>query len=124
MFDGQTQSSYGEGNPIDMKDKNIYLKFYSDGKVGKFHQLDVINLETMNPKNSSIGYYCSNLNENSISFIYHHVQSGVRISKFKFKTSNDTLIVYSLEKYTNNPMNLTYVKKQIDPALLVYRPDW
>lgn len=122
MFDGQTQSSYNSVEPI--KEKNIFLKFYGDGKVGRFNKLDTINLETINPKNATMGYYCSNSNGNNISLVSYHVQSGVRVIHYQYKTSNDTLIEYRHEEYSNKLRTITYIKRDINPALLVYKPDW
>lgn len=122
--DNKEKGIFGINDSTSVADLKNYLKFYGNGKVGMFNQLNHVNETTINPKNAVMGLYCLNTNGFNLEFIFYHIQSGVFKSKYSFLVKGDTIITCSENSSKGVSHSYTYLKTKISPHLLKYKPDW
>jgi len=73
-----------------------YLKFYNNGRVGKFDSIDFDIIESFNPKNAESYLYQYKNNELVVQIYFTHVQCGQCFIKERLKkVSNDTIQLLS-----------------------------
>ena len=96
-----------------------YLKFYKNGRVGKFQNYNSKDVASLNPKKARMAIYNYENNKLSIQVYFKHPQGGGLVSDdYSLKQSNDTLMLMTednLEKY--KILSLT-------KEFLIYTPDW
>lgn len=96
------------------------LKFYKNGRVGKFKEFDLKfkEITNLNPKNAEMGLYKYHNNKLEIEFMSNSAQSGNFLTKKEVLIKGDTIISsYGSFEYK-------YVKKIISKDFLIYKPDW
>ncbi len=98
--------------------KQMYLKFYDEGKMGIFYYFDSKDVNSLNPKMADVGYYNFINGELTIQSYFKHPQGGGFIKEKSYKVSND-----SLQFLTDNVLT-TYESIQLPKEFLIYKPDW
>lgn len=96
------------------------LKFYKNGRVGKFKELDLkfTEITNLNPKKAEMGFYKYHNNRLEIEFMSNSAQSGNFLTKKEVLIKGDTIV----SSYGN--FEYIYVKKIIPKDFLIYKPDW
>jgi hypothetical protein len=114
--------SYFEKSELNNYPYISYLKFYPEGKVGLFviAKSDTILLDRtyFNPKKAKMGYYTVH-NGLIRTRIFTDGDCDVIISENKGKAKNDSLILSN----KNNHGHI-YIKSNVPPDLLNWKPDW
>lgn len=111
------------------KDKEISihkngLKFYGNGRVAFFFNVEIDNPAALNPNNARKGIYCFKEGNNVIEFSNRHVQSGTFFTKESVKLFKDSLITYLPKNAKGGGYHLLYLKKEIPMRNLKYTPNW
>ncbi len=96
-----------------------YLKFYENGKVGKFQNYDSKDVTSLNPQKARMAIYNYENNKLSVQVYFKHPQGGGLVrDDYSLRQRNDTLTVITednLEKY--KILNLP-------KEFLIYKLDW
>lgn len=100
------------------------FKFYGGHKVSFFVNLKLDQPNSLDPKKAKMGYYNTCSEPYTIQIAYHHVQSGIFISKKEFEIVNDTLIVKTLKSPQAFFRVTKYYKQQLPLNQLRFNPDW
>lgn len=98
--------------------KQMYLKFYRDGKMGVFYFFDIDDVNSLNPKMADMGYYNFINGKLTIQNYFKHPQGGGFIKDKLHKVSNDTL------QFLNGNVLTTFDPIQLPKKFLIYKPDW
>lgn len=107
---------YNNGNELNFN--NEALKFYDNGKIGKFKDFDFKDKSLINPQKAKMGYYKYDNNELEIEFYSHSAQNGNFLVRESVVVKKDTLVTsYGNFKYK-------YVKIKLPKEFLIYKPDW
>lgn len=96
----------------------IFLKFYADGKVGEFYNIDGITLNSLNPKKAVIGVYRYSKGQLTIQTYLETAQGGGFI-KNRLKNNTADYLELGDENYTRR-----YEKVAIPKEFLIHTPDW
>jgi hypothetical protein len=108
------------GNPVSIPNyKSNYLKFYKNGRVAEFSDINLQDISSFNPKRAK-GYLYNLKNGNLVIQVYFkNPQCGQCFIKEKFnKISEDTF------ELKNDSYISTYKALEIPKDFLVYKPDW
>ncbi|MFD0861426.1 hypothetical protein ACFQ1M_04355 [Sungkyunkwania multivorans] len=106
------QNQYLKSNPT-------YLKFYENGRVGKFTNIDVTDIDDLNPKKAESYLYTYKKGKFIVQVYFKNPQCGeCFIKETLSKVSKDTIKMYS-EDYI-----ATYIKIDIPKSYLIYKPEW
>ncbi|WP_298902624.1 hypothetical protein [uncultured Psychroserpens sp.] len=95
-----------------------YLKFYADGKVGKFHDYDDTNVNSLNPEKATLGVYRYSKGKLTIQTYLQTAQGGGFIKDKLNKNTADFL------EFGDEESSWKYVKVDIPKEFLIYKPDW
>lgn len=99
------------------------IKFYPDGKVGYFKDVDFKDINTLDPKKSIMGYYNFSKNKVKVEFIVDFPQAGKQIWREEIILTkddfNDTLTPF-VKKVEDSVM---YKKIKIPDKKLINQPD-
>ena len=96
-----------------------YLKFYEKGKVGKFNNVSVDKIETLNPQKAESYLYNFKNNTFTVQVYFKNPQCGECFIKGKLeKISKDTIQIVSGDYIE------TYKAIDIPKSFLIYKPDW
>lgn len=108
----------------------VGLKFYDNGRVGFFKDVDFSKPETFNPQKASMGYYNFDGNEFLIEFIF----PGPALFGLKYSLSReeiiinyknkDTLFVRTFKSARSSYKVSKYLKRKLPKEALIYKPDW
>ena len=96
----------------------LFLKFYADGKVGKFYNYDGINVNSLNPKKATIGVYRYSKGALTIQTYLQTAQGGGFIKDILKKSTADFL------EFGDEDYSRRYKKINIPKEFLIYTPDW
>lgn len=107
----------GKGGFKTVKSMNNGIKFYGNGRVARFQNVNFQNVETLNPQKAGMGIYELTKEGIVAQFVSQSKQAGVFIIQKKVTIKNETLTLKD-ESYVYK-----YVKKHFDRKL-IYRPDW
>ena len=103
-----------------MNERNpSYLKFYKNGRVGEFRNIDLNYIETLNPKRAQSHLYNLKKDKFIVQEYFRNPQCGeCFIKKLVTKNSKNQIILSSEED--------TYIYKEVEVPLnyLVFKPDW
>ncbi|ESU20208.1 hypothetical protein FEDK69T_30220 [Flavobacterium enshiense DK69] len=108
------------GNPVSIPDyKNNYLKFYKDGRVAEFDNINFQDIDSFNPKRADSYLYNLKNGNLVIQVYFKHPQCGQCFIKEKLtKISEDTF------ELRNDSYVSTYKAIEIPKSFLKYKPDW
>lgn len=102
-----------------LKSNPTYLKFYENGRVGEFKNIDLNNINDLNPKKAESYLYRYKEGKFIIQIYFKHPQCGeCLIKKTLNKISNDTIEIKSENLIS------TFVKVNIPKSYLKYKPEW
>lgn len=109
------------GNDLNgMNERNpSYLKFYKNGRVGEFRNIDLSDIKTLNPKKAESHLYSFKNNKFIVQEYFKHPQCGECFVKKILTKNSQNQIVLSSENYT-----YTYAEVDIPLNYLIYKPDW
>ena len=100
-----------------------YLKFYKNGRVAEFTQIDLNDIKTFNPKRAFSLIYQYKNGKFKVQTFFRNAQCGQCFINAKlFKISEGTIEVTS--KSNNSVYTNTYKKVDIPASYLVFAPDW
>ena len=102
-----------------IKSNPSYLKFYSNGKVGRFENIDIKNIETLNPKKAESYLYRFKNNKFIVQKYFKHPQCGECFIKELVTRNAENQITLSSDNFL-----YTYEKIEIPLTFLKYSPDW
>ena len=105
-------SSLNEKNPS-------YLKFYENGRVGEFINIDIEKIETFNPKKAKSHLYSLKKNKIVVQEYFKHTECGECFIKKILTKNSENKIILSSENYIE-----TYIEIEIPKKYLIYKPDW
>lgn len=111
------ESKYG-GIRTKIKSGKVYLKFYEEGKVGKFYNYDTQDLESLNPLKANMGYYQCNDSILRWATYFDHPQGG-KVFKEDYIITKDSLITLEGNDYIRK-----YKPIFLNKDFLKYQPDW
>ncbi|WP_131494669.1 hypothetical protein [Flavobacterium aquatile] len=96
-----------------------YLKFYANGRVGEFRNINLNNVESYNPKKAESNLYQFKNKKFIIQSYFVNAQCGqCFVKQILRKNPNGEIEVLSGDfTYTYNPIN-------ISKDFLIYKPDW
>ncbi len=101
------------------KTNQTYLKFYSNGRVGEFRNVDLNNPETLNPKRAESFLYSFKKGKLIMQVYFKHPQCGeCFVKKEIIKTSENQIVAI------NGDFKYTFTKIDIPENYLTYKPDW
>ncbi|HUH35368.1 MAG TPA: hypothetical protein VL022_06000 [Moheibacter sp.] len=113
------ESSFGPVTIEKVKNNPSYLKFYSNGRVGEFENIDFNNVETLNPKRAKSHLYRLKKGKLILQSYFKNPQCGECFVKQTIVKNTDSQIFILSENYKK-----IYVKVEIPKAYLKYQPDW
>jgi hypothetical protein len=96
-----------------------YLKFYKNGRVAEFRNIDLNYIETLNPERAQSHLYSLKKDKFIVQQYFKSPQCGeCFIKKLVTKNSHNQIVLSSGED--------TYTYKEVEVPLnyLVYKPDW
>ena len=99
------------------------LKFYSKGKVGYFNDVNLLDFESLNPKNAIMGVYNCDEKTFNVEYISKSPQKGIYLWKeniFSISKKRDTITAFSETSLDT----IQYVKVPLENFFLNYKPDW
>ncbi len=95
-----------------------FLKFYADGKIGRFYTYDKNDTNALNPKKAAMGVYNYNKGILRIQTYFYHVQGGGFL-KYRLKKSTTDFLEFGTAE-----TSWKYTKIDIPKEQLIYTPDW
>lgn len=102
-----------------IKSSPTYLKFYGKGRVGKFTNVNLNDIETLNPKKAESYLYQYKNNKFIVQTYFKNPQCGeCFVKKTLSKTTNHQIVLKSGDYI------YTYTPVQIPASYLKYKPDW
>lgn len=119
-----TQEDYPDSNQKlhQVKSNHIrnrmYLKFYANGRVGRFFNYDRNDVNSLNPKMARIGYYRYDKNGFYINF-FSKLPQGSGWSKKRLVKCNQDTLCFKGDKLITKYKGINLPKK-----FLVFKPDW
>lgn len=112
-------SSVKQNSDNNLKSTSTYLKFYSNGRVGEFKNIDFNNIETLNPKRAESYLYKFKNNKLIVQVYFKHTECGECFIKKEASNISNETIELTAENYI-----YTYKKVEMPQAYLIYKPDW
>ncbi|MDH7913870.1 hypothetical protein [Winogradskyella sp. SYSU M77433] len=102
-----------------IKSNPTYLKFYRNGRVGEFKNININDINDLNPKKAESYLYRYKKGKFIVQVYFKHPQCGECFIKETLnKISNDTIKIISGDYIS------TYIKKDIPKKYLIYKPEW
>jgi hypothetical protein len=112
-------SSVKQNSENNLKSNPSYLKFYSNGRVGEFKNIDFKNIETFNPKRAESYLYKLKNNKLTVQVYFKHTECGQCFIKKEVSNISNETIELTAENYI-----YTYKKVEMPQTYLIYKPDW
>jgi len=106
-----------DGKPLNSVNQ-VYLKFYSNGRVGTFYSYSPGDVSTLNPKRADVGYYQYKEKHIEIKSFFEHPQGGGWVKEQIVKLHADTI------QSSKDQILTKYKVLPLSPTFLVYKPDW
>jgi len=106
-----------DGKPLNSINQ-VYLKFYSNGRVGTFYSYSPGEVGSLNPRRADVGYYQYKENHIEIRTFFEHPQGGGWVKEQIVKLRPDTI------QSRTDQILTKYKVLPLSPAFLVYKPDW
>lgn len=101
------------------KTNQTYLKFYNNGRVGEFRNVDLNNPESLNPKRAESYLYSFKKGKLIMQVYFKHPQCGeCFIKKEIIKTSENQIVAL------NGDFKYTFTKIDITKNYIKFKPDW
>lgn len=97
--------------------KKTGIKFYANGKVGKFDYFNIENTLTLDPRKAIMGIYNFDKGNLLIEFLSYSPQIGYEPFKEEYLIKKDTIV--SVGKIQD-----IYVRQKLSKEQLIYKPDW
>ena len=113
-----------------LQNYNNGFKFYKNGKIGFFKDVDFNDVESFNPKKADMVYYNFSGKEFIIEVVYpipSLIGEKYKLSKREIileKSSMDSLTIRTYKSSTTDNRITKYVKRKIPKEALNYKPDW
>ncbi|WP_394748096.1 hypothetical protein [Spongiimicrobium salis] len=95
-----------------------FLKFYANGKLGRFYSYDKDDLTSLNPKKADLGVYNYAKGKLRIQTYFYHVQGGGFVKNVLQKSTPNVLI------FESEKVKTIYKSIEIPKEQLIYKPDW
>ena len=111
-YDRNGLNSMNEKNPS-------YFKFYQNGRIGEFRNINLNDIETFNPKKAQSHLYQLKNSKFIVQEYFKHPQCGECYIKKSLTKISENEIILSSENYIE-----TYNKIEIPKKYLIYKPDW
>lgn len=97
----------------------IYLKFYTNCKVGVFYNFSINNAKSLEPEKADMGFYYFKNEKLFIKTYFDHPQGGGFLTEnFTVSNKGDTLILEN-DKFIDK-----YLEIPLSTKSLEYEPDW
>ncbi|WP_199120775.1 hypothetical protein [Pedobacter sp. ASV28] len=117
-INGQETIKDSSGNDILLREKNNAIKFYKDGRIGMFEQVDLENIKSLVPTRGRMGIYNLSNKGFLVEFVYHSPQAGIFRGKDTIRVKGDTIFRFD-KKY-----EYEYIKLRLSKKNLIFTPDW
>jgi len=99
--------------------KDIYLKFYKNGRVAEFWNINFNNVDSFNPKYARSYLYNLKKNILTVQIYFRNPQCGQCFIKEKLSKISEEIFELQNDHYI-----YTYQAQDIPAAYLKYNPDW
>ena len=96
-----------------------YLKFYKNGRVGEFRNINLNDVENFNPKRAESHLYQLKKGKFIVQEYFKSPQCGECFVKSLVSKVSENQIIFTSENNIE-----TYEKIEIPPKFLIYKPDW
>ena len=100
---------------------NTGFKFYKNGKVGLFFDVDFNDVNSLNPLKALMGYYDFKDGKLYMEFLCYNWHSGYFLDKYKSSNIKEDKIYLIWLDYDDQEV---YRKQKLSDNFLKYSPDW
>jgi hypothetical protein len=96
-----------------------YLKFYKNGRVGEFRNINLNDIDDFNPKRAESHLYQFKKGKLIVQEYFKSPQCGECFVKSLVSKVSESQIIFTSENNIE-----TYEKIEIPNSFLIYKPDW
>jgi hypothetical protein len=108
------------GKPVSIPDyKPTHLKFYKDGRVAEFKDIDMGTINSFNPKQARSSLYNLTKGQLIIQTYFRNPQCGQCFLKERFEKTSDGSFQLKNDSYIK-----TFKATEIPKSYLIFKPDW